>query len=693
MNYFSDLSLWWIIPIAVLSVGLSYLYYYRSQQKDQWDNKQRKILVSLRTISLFLLLFLLLGLVWETIDYRKEKPLFITLIDQSSSMDNYKDSSKVKQQISDFREAFTERFGDRFELVEWGIGENARPFKDLKFNDKQTNLATGFEQIRELYFNRNIGGITLISDGNFNEGVHPMYEAERIELTPVFGLGVGDTATRRDVLIRSVNSNEVAFLNNQFPIEATVDFNKMNRGPAKVSLLQQGKVIQTQTVNCTNTIFDQQAVTFNVTAKQKGFQRFTVQVEYKIGEFSKENNQQSCYVEVVDNKNLIVCLSSAPHPDIAAIRSILEEDEQSTVKADLTQSYNAGKERPDLVVWYENGSKPNATLFNELKQKKIPVLLIVGPTTSPQVIQSYNFGLRVSGNSQQEDAYPAVSKGFSAFEFTSTFTNASSFYPPLRTKFGTPNLPANAIVVLQQRVGDIVKNDPLMYLSTQQDVRMGVILGEGIWRWKMKEYASKKNTDGFREFIQKITQYLTVKQQKDPLRITLPKRFNVTDNIEIKAEFYNEAMELITTPSITFSYTKKGGGKQQSDFAPFTNFYKTTIGQLEPGTYSWTAIANNKGKVHKKSGEFIIEDIAIESMDTRADFGVLNQLAQQSDGKFETLENYKRLLDVIAARKDISTMQFADSGYTSLIEWIWIFVVIILLFGTEWFLRRWWGGY
>lgn len=693
MNYFSDISLWWILPITLLSLGLAYAYYYKSKQKDQWESKQRKVLMGLRASSLFLLLFLLLGLIWETIDYRKEKPLFITLIDQSSSINNYKDSAKVKQQITDFRTAFTERFGDRFELVEWAVGETARPFKTLDFEDKKTNLALGFEQIRELYFNRNIGGITLISDGNFNDGVHPMYEAERIELTPVFSLGIGDTITRRDALVRSVNSNEVAFLNNQFPIEATIDFNKMNRGSVKVSLLHLGKVIQTQTVSCTNTFFDQQAVTFNVTAKQKGFQRYTVQVEYKNGEFSKENNQQSCYVEVVDNKNLIVCLSSAPHPDIAAIRSILEEDEQSNVKADLIQTYSLSKERPNLVVWYENGNKPNATLFNELKQKKIPVLLIIGPTTSPQVIQSYNIGLRLSSNSQQEDAYPSVSKGFSAFEFTSTFTDASSIYPPLRTKFSTPNLPANAEVVLQQRVGDIVKKDPLMYLSTQQDVRMGVVLGEGLWRWKMKEYASKKNIDGFREFVQKVSQYLTVRQQKDPLRISLPKRFNVTDNIEIKAEFYNEAMELITTPNITFSYTKKGGGKQQSEFAPFTNFYKTTIGQLEPGTYSWTAIANNKGKVHKKSGEFVIEDIAIESMDTRADFGVLNQLAQQSDGKFETLENYKRLLDVIAARKDISTMQFADSGYTSLIDWIWIFVIIILLFGTEWFLRRWWGGY
>lgn len=693
MNYFSDISLWWIIPALLLSAGVSYWYYFKSTQRKDWSPRQAKVLSFLRGLGLFLLLLLLIGLVWESISYRKEKPLFVTLIDNSGSMNNYKDSAVVEQQVNAFRSQLRERFGDQFELIELAVGESVKPYTKIDFKDKQTDLSEGFDHIREVYFNRNIGGMVLISDGNFNRGTHPMYQAERIELTPVFTLGVGDTVTRRDQLIRNVNTNEVAFVNNQFPIEATIDFNKMPLGPTVVSLLYQGKVIQTQTVSCTNAFFDQQVVLFNVTAKQKGFQSFTVQVEHKKGEFTFDNNQQTCYIEVLDNKNLICLLSSAPHPDLAAIRSILEEDEQSTIDAGLIQNYAIPKQRPNLVIWYENGSKSNAALFNELKQKKIPVLLLVGASTPAAVIQSYNIGLKIPNGSQQDDVYPSVSGGFSAFSFTNQFTDAASFYPPLRTKFGTYNLPANAEILLNQRIGSIVKKDPMMYVSSVQDTRIGVVLGEGIWRWKMKEYAQKHSIEGFREFIQKTVQYLTVKQNNEPLRITLPKRFTVAEDVEVKAEFYNSAMELITTPEITLTYTKKGGRAANIAFSPLTNFYKANAGQLSAGTYSWSVVALYNGKTYKKSGEFVVEDIETESLDTRADFSVLNQLAQQSDGLFNPLKDYQKTLDYIDNRKDITTLQFADSGYTSLIDWIWIFLLLILIFGAEWFLRRWWGSY
>ncbi len=117
------------------------------------------------------------------------------------------------------------------------------------------------------------------------------------------------------------------------------------------------------------------------------------------------------------------------------------------------------------------------------------------------------------------------------------------------------------------------------------------------------------------------------------------------------------------------------------------------LGQLASGTYSWTTIAKFQGKTLFKSGEFVVEDVAIESLDTRANFSVLNQLTTQSDGSFETLNNYSKLIDQIAARKDITSVRYSDSGFTSLIDWVWIFVLLILLFGTEWFLRRFWGTY
>lgn len=693
MNYFSDISIWWLLPITALAIFLSYKYYQKAVKQDHFNKKQRTILVSLRAVSLFLVGLLLIGLLWESVKYREEKPLFITIIDNSGSMKNYKDSNRIAPQIRDFQQQLSERFGDKFELMTLSAGESTKAFRKLDFTDKQTNLAAGFEHIRELFFNRNIGGITLISDGNFNQGTHPMYSAERLELTPIFTLGVGDTVTRRDALIRSVNTNEVAFLNNQFPIEATIDFNRIPQQAVKVSLIHKGQTIASQNVSCANSVFDQQEVVFTVDAKSKGFQRYTVKVEAISGEFTLDNNVQTCYIEVLDNKNTICLLSSAPHPDLAALRTILEEDQQSAVETGITTDYKLPKERPNLVVWYENGVKPNAQLFNEIKSKGIPIWLILGPTTPQSVVKSYDLGLTIPNSSQQDDVQATVSSGFSSFSFTTTFTDPLQVFPPIRTKFGNYSLPNNAEIVLNQRVGSLSKKDPLFYFSQKNNLKIGVFLGEGLWRWKMKEFGQKRSIDGFREFVQKTVQYLVVRQNNEPLRVTLPKRFTIAEDVEVKAEFYNEAMELITTPRLDLSIESVGKSKNTIDFSPLSNFYKANAGQLAAGTYKWSVTAVHNGKKYRKSGEFVVEDISIEQADTKSDFSVLNQLSKQSDGLSKPLSQASQLLNELEKRSDIATIRYADSGYTALIDWIWIFCILIVLLGTEWFLRRWWGMY
>jgi hypothetical protein len=694
MNYLSDYSLWLTIPALIGAGLLTYWYYFKSSQATDWTTKQKKILAALRGFGIFILLFLLFGLIWEAISYRKEKPLFITLIDQSQSIHNYKDSAQVDKQITAFRNQLKAQFGNDFELVELALGAQTVPFENqLKANGKETDLAAGFKYIHDTYFNRNIGGVTLISDGNATKGVHPMYEAERLDLVPVFTLGIGDTISKKDQLIRAINANEVAFLSNEFPIEATVEFVKIPKGAARVHLLQNGKKIQSKTVNCNNSNFYQQTVLFTVKAAQKGFQRFTVQVESRSGEFTLQNNQQSCYVEVLDNKSSILFLSSAPHPDLAAIRNVLEEDKSTQITADLIQNYQLSKVVPNLVVWYENGNNSNPALFVQLLREKIPVLLILSPTTPNQVVQALVTGLKSPKGNQTETVYPTINSGFSAFSFTETCVAAMNVAPPMETRFGAYQLPANAVVVLQQRIGKITKSDPLFFFASSQQTKIGVLLGEGIWRWKLNEFMRTKNTDGFREFIQKTTQYLTVRQSSDPFRISFPKRFIETDEITLKADFYNAAMELITTPQISFSYRKKGGGTSKTQFSPASNFYQLNLGNLAAGTYQWEAIASNNGTKNKKSGTFVVEAIALEALTTSADFSVLNQLARQSDGQFYPLGQSNKLIDYLKSRSDIATVQFEDTSYRSLIDLTFIFVLIVLLFGAEWFLRRWWGAY
>lgn len=694
MSFFTDFSFWWLIPAVALAVFFGYRYYFRSEGNRFFEGRQRKVLFVLRTVGLTLLFFLLIGLVWETVTYRREKPLFITLTDRSESMLNYRDSSQIGKELNGFKEALNTEFSSQFEIVQMNLGEQVRPDNgNNQFTDRSTDIASALNYVQEHYFNRNIGGITVISDGNYNTGVHPMYEAESMNMVPIFSLGVGDTSRKKDLVLKSVVSNDIAFVNNEFPIQALVAFHKVPVGAVRVNLLENGKQIQTQTIQNTNPNYDLKEVTFTLTAKDKGYHRFTVQVEKQSGEFSTTNNASTCFVEVIDTKSSVLMLASAPHPDIAAIRSVLELDKEAVIQSGITANFQWKNEKPDLVVWYENGIQPNAELFRHCLSRKIPVLLLLGPNVGTNVLQAYGLSLKAPLRFQSEDVYPTFNPGFKTFECTQSLKDLLSKVPPLRTRFGTYLLPNNATVFLKQRVSGIEKNDPLLAFFEVNDVKVGVVLGEGLWRWKMKEYGMRKHTESFEELIQKTTQFLSVKQNKEPLRVTMPKRFNTVEDVLIKAEFYNEAMELITTPDITFQLTRAGGKPYTQHFVPTFNFYELNLGQLKSGLYSWKAIAIKDGKKYLKSGDFAVEDISLEKQESHANWSTLTQLSNQSDAAFYSLKDYPKLMEALKKRSDIATVQYEDNGYQALIDWWWILALLVAIFGSEWFLRRFWGNY
>jgi hypothetical protein len=93
MRFTTDLSVWWLLPWLLISI-LGGLWLYRNVSWwKELSSLIRWTLVSLRSAVLFILGLLLIGLIFEAVDYRVEKPLIIALTDNSSSLLNYKDSA------------------------------------------------------------------------------------------------------------------------------------------------------------------------------------------------------------------------------------------------------------------------------------------------------------------------------------------------------------------------------------------------------------------------------------------------------------------------------------------------------------------------------------------------------------------------------------------------------------------------
>lgn len=689
MKIFSDISLWWVIPILVIAAIVSVFYYKNQQQLTDVSIGKKRLLIILRASAITLLLLFLLGIIIENKEYKTEKPIFISLIDNSTSMLNYKDSANLLKKYNELNKAIKEKYKDRFEFRDYIVGAEVSDDR-IDFSDGESNLDKGFEFIYNQFYNRNIGGICFVSDGNYTTGKNPIYSARKINLTPVFSIGVGDTVVKKDQLIKAVSVNQVAFYKNEFPIEVDVEARKMGKGQSIVRLFKGEKEIAKQTIDFTDGKIDFAHVNFSVNADEIGFIRYSIRIENKQNEITYENNVRTFYIEIIDSRSKVLILAKAPHPDLTSIKTIFEEDENTEVEIQLISEWNSSLKDYALLVWH--GPTANQTIIQQINTHKTPVLYLMTSQNNGSDASAQGIGMKLSSRNGVDEVQGEVNAQFQLFELSDELKSAIQQWPPLKVPFGKVEI-TTGNTLIYQRIGNVKKTDPILYFGGDLNRKYGVIIGEGLWRWKLTEYAKTQKTTSFTELIQRTTQYLTVKNNTDPFRIVLPKRFNKNDEVILKAEYYNASMERITNPTIKFDLKNEENKVIPYEFAKTSVDYNLSLGRLKPGKYNWTASATLNGKVSKKSGVFVVEDISIEILSTNADHQLLKQISKETNGEFYALNQCQKLINDLEKRKDIVNIQYEESNFDDLIDWKWLFIFIILLLGTEWFLRRYWGTY
>lgn len=692
MHFLSDSSFWLLIPFFIIAFAAAYWLYLPKAWVAEISKQKRWTLLALRTATLLLTLVLLLGIIFQWQHFREERPVIVTLVDNSASMKNYGDSAEIPTLYKQYSDAIQSRFAEKFDLLTYTVGSNAGNEK-VNFKAASTHLEAGFEKIQTELYHRNVGAIVLISDGNYNTGANPIYAAEKLNLTPIFTLNVGDTATKRDVFIKNVQTNDLAFLNNSFPVEVDVEAYKFPGKSVKVRIANEGKTLAEQTVQFGNTAYSFKELIFEIPAEKVGFQKYTVQVEALAGEFSVKNNVRSFYMEIVDSRSKILLLGGAPHPDIAAFKEVLTENTNLEVQSSLIGDWDKKIEGIDLVIWHEPGINFDPAALSIFQSKKIPIFYVLGPNTSPNVLQKLNIGLSVPAGNQTDEIQAGLNTAFLGFETDNAMAEAFQYFPPLKTRFGALKISGDAEVVLFQRVGIIKKTEPLMFYKNTPNGKVGVLYGEGAWRWKLNDYVRNGSHERFRTFFSKVFSYLTVKQQAAGLRVDLPKRFTIEDEVVLNASFFNANLEPITTPAIDLTLTSENGKKYTTQFAVSGNGYKLNLGKLKGGKYSWKATSSFNGKSYTKSGTFLVEDIQLEKTITNANHKLLTQLAKQSGGKSLAFNRYADLLTVLDKRNDIANVLFEETRFASLIDVKWLLFILAALAIVEWFLRRFWGTY
>lgn len=692
---------WLIIVVILIATIYSFILYSKNSFNDKpFYSLPNILLLVLRFFVVAAICFLLLSPFIKKNFERTEKPVVVIAIDNSESVLLNKDSISLKNKFSDNINNLSDALSKKYEVKKYTFGQEVNDKFELDFSEKRTNISQLFDFIYEQFYNRNIGAIVLASDGIYNEGQNPISLVENFKV-PIYSIALGDTFLKKDILIKNVRYNSVAFAGNKFPLKVKVVAEKCKGENIIVNVKNENKNIYNQSLQIKGNYFEKE---FDVLAKanEPGLQKITISLTKVKNEISYSNNQKIVFIDVLKNKKKILLLSASPHPDINAIKSSLRKKENyevisSVAKDYILKNHDLQKELKnyDLLILHQLPSK-NQNIKKILKtvdDKKIPVIYILGTQTAIKSFNLINTGLKIFQKRKSfNKALAITSDEFNYFNLNDNAAKVFRELPPLIVPFGNYKTNSENQILLYQKIGNVKSNIPLIIFFQNFDKRSVVICGEGIWKWALIESRNTGEQIIFDELIEKTVQFVSLKKDKRFFRLKNFKNVYFEDKeIIFEVELFNRSFEKMKNAEIKMKITNDNNESFDYTYGETEESYKLNAGYFPAGSYSFTA--STKLNNYSLKGNFIVKKVDLEYMNSKANHDLMYSIAKSKDGNLYYPNSIDKLKDDILARKDIKPLIYFDEETKNLINLKWLFFAILTLITIEWVMRKYLGSY
>ncbi len=677
MELISNYPWYYTLLCFVAGFVFSAMLYVRDKQNADRSKTLLYGLAGLRFVSVSLIALLLLDVFIKRLINETEKPVIILAQDNSSSLVAGKDSSQIKTEYTKALTSLINSVKEKYDIKSYQFDSESKPSESFDFKGKETDISKLFSDIENNYANKNIGAIILATDGIYNKGTNPLYSLGKFN-APVYTIALGDTIPLKDVWIQNINHNQVAYLGNSFPVEVAVNAIDLKDKQVSVSVSGGGKLLKSENITLNSNAFST-SINFLLDAEKPGLQKYTVSISTLEEDKNKQNNSQSFVIDVIDNREKILILANAPHPDVAAIEQSISSAQTYEVEVALIDAFSKPLKPYSLVILHQISVIPQR-INNELKANNQSVFFI-GNDLIGSTAKKVN-------DTRKNDVEAAYQKEFPLFSISNELQSYFKEFPAVKCNFSTPLVSNSANKLLTQKIGVVATEDPLFVFSETNGVKTATFLGDGLWRWKMRDYADHNNNNLFNELISKTVQYLSVKADKSFFRVFTKKIINENEAIDFTAEVYNQSYELVTEPDVTLTLKDEKGKSYNYTFSKKQTMYALTAGQFPAGEYSYEAKVKYGGKLYTKSGIIIIKEIVSEKINTVANHQLLFQIAKQSGGKLYYKNQLELLQKEILASENIKSITYSHKQLTDLVNLQWIFYIIVLMLSIEWFLRK-----
>ena len=665
------------------------------------------ILIIIRSLSLVLLLLAIFEPTLTIVKTNILKPIVLFFVDNSKSIlvnDGFEKDKKILNIVDELKQTdlinSTElkSFGSKiFDLSPDSLDKHT-------FNEGSTNFSNIFTQTAN--DKNNISAVVIISDGVITDGSNPIYMAEKSGI-PVYTVGVGDTAKRKDIEIKNVIYNEFIYAETPTILNAAI----INEGFANkiisLSLYENDLLLEQQ--NITLSADGVQNFQLNYAPESSGEKKIAISLSTIEGEFSKANNKKVFYINVLSNKVRILLLAGSSSSDLSFIKNTLLTDNNLSVNSITQIGINEYLEKnnreklldsADVLLLIGFPSKEAAPellkkVTSLISEKNVPYLFVLSGSIDfgklNQLKKDLPFVVNNIGNSYLE-VQPGVPSDQSKNPLLQNKSTepviAWNNLPPVLQPFSDFTSKPESEIVAKVKINNILTNKPLILTRRLGNQRSIAVLANNIWKWKLQ--TALKDQDVFDRFILNSIRWLNSPDNKKRIQIrTVNKLFSLGEEVEFTAQIYDDAFNTVSDAEVTVK-VKNEKDKFELNLNSLGNgLYEGVLQTNKPGNYSFVGEAKLNNKLlGNDNGLFNIGEIDIEMMNPGMDYEFLNTLANVSGGKYFNPDQYKALFNLLSDLNNKSAKEKIDTKEFSLWSNEFLMIAIILLFGVEWFVRK-----
>lgn len=681
-----------IILCIAVGIGYSLLLY---TNKHPWTKSLNWILLSLRGVLAFVLAFLLLGPIVKQLTNVYEKPVLVLVHDNSASIKEVTDTLTLftlAEKMASLRESLTKT---GYTVVQKDL-DGSEINNRINFTGASSDLQGALRKVASQFEGQSVAGVVLVSDGIYNAGISPLYSNYNF---PVFTVGLGDTTQQQDIAFKELVYNKIVYQGNKFPLRAEVLIKGYPNQNISISLIQSGKVLERQSKNSGS---DQLLVVeFNPVGAEQGIQRYEVQVEVKPEERNVRNNRSTAFVEVVEGKKKILMVSSAPHPDIKAVRAVVERNSNYEFVLHIpgvqeAESKYLQPQNIDLAIFHQSPDKRGRTrqIFQQFANSKTSLFLVTGQQSDLNVLAQLNMPLKFEQPPRQfDDVMPVINPDFSNFIISTESNSMFSGFPPIWVPFGKMIIPGSAVPLLFQKVGSLATEKPLLWVDSQDSRKIAVMLGDGFWQWRLHEFSKSENTEAFDDVIGKLIQFLSTTDDKSKFRsYPIKQQFSESEAVVLESQVYNDIYEPVYGGTIDLELTDESGKKFRYNYVTNLGNARYQIGGLREGVYRYSSSTLINGRKEEVRGQFLVSAQDTELQNLTADFDGLRKLSASTGGLFYPASDVDRLKEDLLKKEARSTIH-SEETYDPLLNLKWVFFILLFMVSVEWFLRKYFGSY